>query len=445
MQDLYQSFANTFLGKRLLSRLNFPIPCPLRRHSPAHPLIEGPFLVSTESAGILNAIAQLDPDIQFHKFTQENLTLGFDTCYQNVLVDARPVRSAGQLSDIYRLFHRLTGYVKENGNILIITTKTEDPMHAATQQAIVGFMKSLAKELGKFGITVNNILVNPNAETFLQTSLLYLLSRKSAYVSGQTLEISKGRKFPKPDWQKPLQGQTALVTGACGGIGQSIVRSLAADGAQVLCLDTHTYKPQIKKLAEAVQGHALALDITKPNAAGRIQEEIQNTFGKLDILVHNAGITRDKTIARMTLPLWQQVLDVNLESPLLITQRLIETQTLAQQQSRVIFISSITGLAGNYGQSNYSASKAGILGYMHALNQSHKHILANAVAPGFIETSMTAQMPLPIREVAKRMNAMAQAGLPTDVAQAVSFLTHPASSGVRNQTLRVCGLALVGR
>jgi 3-oxoacyl-[acyl-carrier protein] reductase len=189
-----------------------------------------------------------------------------------------------------------------------------------------------------------------------------------------------------------------------------------------------------------IGGRGLALDVTAKDAGDRILSEC----GPLDVIVHNAGVTRDKMLRNMAPHLWDMVLDINLGSIMRINERLMGEGF--KPGARVVCISSIGGIAGNPGQTNYGATKAGIIGYVDALGPefARRGGAINAVAPGFIETQMTAAMPLVNREVGRRLNSLSQGGLPIDIAEAVTFFASPLSTGVNGQTLRVCGQSFVG-
>ncbi|HWM10153.1 MAG TPA: SDR family oxidoreductase, partial [Solirubrobacteraceae bacterium] len=156
-----------------------------------------------------------------------------------------------------------------------------------------------------------------------------------------------------------------------------------------------------------------------------------------DIVVHNAGITRDRTLARMSEDEWDSVLAVNLESIERINAELADVR-------RIVCVSSVSGIAGNRGQANYATSKAGVIGIVEELAPKLDRATINAVAPGFIETRMTAAMPLATREAGRRMNSLAQGGLPVDVAETIAWLASPGSAGVNGNVVRVCGQSLIG-
>ena len=167
----------------------------------------------------------------------------------------------------------------------------------------------------------------------------------------------------------------------------------------------------------------------------------------MDVVVHNAGITRDRLLVNTDAQRWAQVIDVNLESVLRMNGALLGAQGL-RDGGRVVLVSSTSGIAGNRGQANYAASKAGVIGVVQALARDHalieRGITVNAVAPGFIETEMTARIPLLMREVGRRINSLAQGGLPVDVAEAVAYFAQPASGAVTGNVLRVCGQSQLG-
>jgi 3-oxoacyl-[acyl-carrier protein] reductase len=237
----------------------------------------------------------------------------------------------------------------------------------------------------------------------------------------------------------------AVVTGAAQGIGAAIAEVLARDGAHVVGLDVPAAGDHLAAVANSVRGEALQLDLTTPDAPGALAEHLAARHGGVDIVVHNAGITRDKTIARMADDQWDAVLAVNLAAPERVTEALLDRK-LIRPGGRIIAVSSVSGIAGNRGQTNYATSKAGVIGFVEAQARSVAKwsITVNAVAPGFIETRMTARMPVMIREAGRRMNSMAQGGLPVDVAETVAWLASPGSGGISGAVVRVCGQSLLG-
>jgi 3-oxoacyl-[acyl-carrier protein] reductase len=322
----------------------------------------------------------------------------------------------------------------------------------------------MAKELRR-GATANLVLVGPDTRgAELASTIRFLLSDRSAYVSGQVLrldtllpgalpqdadEAGEPGGAGEPDWEHPLEGETAVVTGAARGIGEVIAATLARDGASVICVDVPSQSGALHELAARIGGQALELDITAATAGATLAERLGGGARPgVDVFVHNAGVLRDKTLGRMERGQWDTVLSVNLGAVEALTRRLLdEDDPLLRRGGRIVCTSSIAGIAGNVGQTNYAASKAGLIGLVEALAPELAGRFGgtvNAVAPGFIETRMTASVPLAIREAGRRMNSLRQGGQPVDVAEAVAFLAAPGSGGINGQTLRVCGQSLLG-
>ncbi|MEU0215693.1 3-oxoacyl-ACP reductase, partial [Streptomyces sp. NPDC006265] len=303
-----------------------------------------------------------------------------------------------------------------------------------------GFTRSLGKEIAR-GRTVNLVRLTDAAAA--ESTLRFLLSPKSAYVSGQVIEVGAAQGPTAADPDRPLSGRTALVTGAARGIGEAVAETLARDGARVVVLDMPQAEQDARRVAERLGGTALLLDMTSADAGARIADALPDG---LDLLIHNAGITRDRRLVNMPAERWISVLEVNLTSVLRTTDALLKDGTL-KRGGRIVATASIAGLAGNVGQTNYGASKAGVVGLVRSLapRALDEHgVTVNAVAPGFIETKMTAAVPLFIREAGRRMNSLAQGGLPADVAETTAWLAHPASGAVNGQVVRVCGQSLLG-
>ena len=205
---------------------------------------------------------------------------------------------------------------------------------------------------------------------------------------------------------------------------------------------------QGEDLAEVVNeigGASLLLDITDEDAPASLAEYLEERHGGADAVIHNAGVTRDRTVARMSEEEWDLVLAINLTAQERINDALLDGGVL-REGGRIVTVSSIGGIAGNRGQTNYGASKAGVIGIVESLAPvlAEQGQTINAVAPGFIETQMTAAMPLGTREAGRRMNSVAQGGLPVDVAETIAWLASPASGGVNGNVVRVCGQSLIG-
>ncbi len=305
-------------------------------------------------------------------------------------------------------------------------------------------MRSVAKEVGK-GATAQLLYVAPGAEAGVESTLRFFLSARSAYVSGQVVRIRAADAAAPADWQRPLADKVALVTGASRGIGEAIAETLARDGAHVVCLDVPDQGEALVDVANRVDGSALQLDITAADAPATLAEHLRGRHGGVDVVVHNAGVTRDKTLGRMTEDQWAMTIDINLSSQERINDRLLSDDVL-RPGGRIVGVSSVSGVAGNRGQANYATSKAGVIGLVEALAPAlaERPATINAVAPGFIETQMTAAMPVPTREAGRRTNSLAQGGLPVDVAETIAWLASPGSAGVNGSVVRVCGQALIG-
>lgn len=322
-----------------------------------------------------------------------------------------------------------------------------DAVSTAVAQATLGFVRSLAKEVGRNGATANALQVPPAAADRLAGPLRFLCSDRSAYVSGQVLGVSA---LAQPlnvaaEGLQRLDGKVAIVTGAARGLGAATAERLAEEGADVLCIDVPAAKSTLDALAARIGATTLPLDITVEDAPTQIVDWLRKQTGGVDVVVHNAGITRDRTLLKMGEADWDAVLAVNLQAVAVIDAAL-DAESLLRDNGREICLSSISGIAGNVGQTNYAASKAGLIGYVarRAQQLPARGITVNAVAPGFIETEMTQRIPVMIREAGRRLNALAQGGQPGDVAEAITFLALPESVGITGQTLRVCGQSLMG-
>jgi 3-oxoacyl-[acyl-carrier protein] reductase len=222
---------------------------------------------------------------------------------------------------------------------------------------------------------------------------------------------------------------------------------MARDGAHVVAVDIPAAGQALAGVANDIGGTAFQLDITAPDAAARLIAHLKERHEGVDVVVHNAGITRDKLLVNMDAERWNSVLAVNLQAQLDITQALLDDANgVLKPGARVVCVSSQSGIAGNRGQTNYAASKAGVIGMVRAWAPAfaERRATINAVAPGFIVTEMTAKMPFGTREVGARLNSLQQGGLPVDVAETIAWLSQPASAGVNGQVVRVCGQSMLG-
>ena len=361
-----------------------------------------------------------------------------------VIFDASGIENSEQLHELYAFFNPIARQVQASGRVIVVGINPESAKtvkQAIAQRALEGFVKSVAKEFKK-GIAANLVYVDPTAKDNLESALRFTISPRSAYVSGQVIRVSKA-KTVDIDWTKPLAGKTAVVTGASRGIGEAIAHVLSRDGAHVICLDVPQQQADLDRVAVEIGGSTLAIDITAADAGEKIKAAAAE-LGGLDIIVHNAGITRDKTLANMKPELWDLVININLSAIERVNDYLISNDGI-NANGRIVCVSSISGIAGNLGQTNYAVSKAGVIGVVKFTAPLLKNgVTINAVAPGFIETQMTAAIPFAIREAGRRMNSMSQGGLPVDVAETIAMFASTASSGLNGNVVRVCGQSLLG-
>ena len=362
-----------------------------------------------------------------------------------LVFDASGIRSVAQLRALYDFFHEAAGSLRASGRVLVLgrAGDGDGPETAAARAALDGFTRSLAKEIGRRGATANLVLVEAGAEARVAGVVRFLLSRRSAFVTGQPVVVSSlAVGSAEPPFVRPLEKKTVVVTGAARGIGEATARLLAQEGAHVVCVDRPGDEGPLSQLARTLGGTAVTADVTSPEAGARLAE-VARARGGIDVIVHNAGITRDKTMARMSQEQWDQTMAVNLDAVVRLTAAL---EPHLREGGRVICLSSVAGLAGNVGQTNYAASKAALVGYVRALapRLAARGITVNAIAPGFIETRLTAAIPTAIREVGRRLAALAQGGRPDDVGQAIVFLSSPGAQGLTGRVLRVCGGAFIG-
>ncbi|WP_406484439.1 3-oxoacyl-ACP reductase [Streptomyces microflavus] len=440
MADRYLHLTGTAPGRFLTRRLGLPQPAPLRRWSLETPRLEGSLLHLTAGASAVTGVAEA--------LSRSGLPVVGDTGRPAAIVlDATGVTTAAGLGDVHAALHPVVRSLAPGGRIVVLGTvpSPDDHHQAAAQQALEGFVRSLGRETGR-GSTVQLVRIPAGGTArAAESTLRFLLSPRSAYVSGQVIELTAATATPGPaaDPAAPLTGRTALVTGAARGIGAAVASVLARDGARVIVLDVPGAREELERTADRLGATALPLDITAPDAADRIAAAVPDGLG---VLVHNAGITRDRRLANMPADRWASVIEVNLDSVLRTTDELLDAGVITRG-GRIVATASIAGIAGNTGQTNYAASKAGIIGLVRSLGPraaADHGVTVNAVAPGFIETKMTAAVPLFIREAGRRMNSLSQGGLPVDVAEAVAWFAQPDSTAVNGQVLRVCGQSLLG-
>ena len=449
--DLYSQIVHSTPGSFLAKQLGIPQPETLRRYRPGDAPLAGTLLIGGEGRVVEPLRTALAED---YDVVSNNLGGRWADSFGGLVFDATGITEPADLKGLYKFFTPLLRNLGPSGRIVVVGTTPEEigSVHQRiAQRALEGFTRSLGKELRR-GATVNLVYLSPDAKpaaTGLESTVRFILSGKSAYVDGQVFRVGAADSAPPADWGKPLDGKVAIVTGAARGIGATIAEVFARDGAKVVCIDVEGpagAPDALGQTASKVGGTALTLDVTADDAVDKITEHLRDVHGgRADILVNNAGITRDKLLANMDEARWDSVIAVNLLAPLRLTEGLVDNGSIGEG-GRVVGLSSMAGIAGNRGQTNYAATKAGMIGLTDALSAAYadKGITVNAVAPGFIETKMTEAIPLATREVGRRLNSLYQGGQPVDVAETIAYFASPASNAVTGNTIRVCGQAMPG-
>ena len=450
MADKYQELVTGGPLTGVAKSLGLPQPPHLRRHKPGDPLLKNDKVLVTGSGADADAVARQlgDWDLNVRRDQAGDDKIGAIVV---VVTEAkRPKELQGPVLNAAKHLRKLD----KGGRFIVISrAKAEhgtdiDVALNATRGGVEGLVRSMGHEV-RGGSTANGILVHDGVDVTAPSvvaSLHFFLSGRSAFVDGQFLTVSSSAGEIPADWDKPLAGKVAAITGAARGIGAAIARQMKADGADVIVIDVPPAGDALSKVANELGGLALQLDITSDDAGNRIADAAKQRFGKLDIVVHNAGITRDKLLANMDEAKWGSVIAVNIEAQLNMNEQLLKHEAF-QKSPRIATMASTSGIAGNRGQTNYATSKAGVIAMVEATADRVASMGGNinAVAPGFIETDMTAAIPFVNRQVARRVNSLQQGGQPGDVAQAISFLVSDRALGVNGEVLRVCGQNIVGQ
>lgn len=450
--DGYTRFVNRPLGKQVAKTVGLPQPVPLRRHTQGDPLVTGSILVLGESASaetVAKHLWQEEYDVR--------RDVGLKQKFSAIIVALDEIQHPQDLSaTVLELGQALRG-LESNGRVITVFRDPDaasiatDASILAARRGVEGLTRSLAKEMRR-GATANGIVLGDDVEmtsASAQSAIRFFLSGRSAYVAGQFLTVSSSAGHIPSDWDTPLADKVIVVTGAARGIGAAISEVIARDGATVIGVDMPSAGDALTDVMNRVGGIAVQMDITGDDAGRQLLEKAGERFGRLDGIVHNAGITRDKLLANMDDSRWDSLIAVNITAPLRINEQLLQARGdgVLADNFRITSLSSTSGIAGNRGQTNYAAAKAGVMGmtqaFAEALGETGGSI--NAVAPGFIETAMTDAMPTATREVARRMNALQQGGRPVDVAEAIALFHADASAGINGTTLRVCGQSMVGQ
>jgi len=400
-----------------------------------------------------------------------------------LVLDGRAAKKTSHLTWLFETARKYSGsdaFRKPGGRVVVVRSgqilsspETQNPEAAAVSEAMVGFAKSLAKENGSRGATVNLLCdatppTKSTSSANIEAPLEWLLSNQSAYVTGQELVVQNS---PQP---RNHNAGTILITGAAGAIGESTAEYFCAtqdEGTtprKLLLLDHPSIESKLSRLAESLALKTpstvidtISLDLSDAeNAAKLLAGEASQRKG-FSRIIHAAGITRDKTLRNMDLETsWLPVMKINLEATMAIDRALVSTpgalfsprndgvssSNTPMGYSSFIYISSVSGICGNAGQSNYAATKAALLAYAKSMAYEFPDHGFRVVSPGFIQTDMTAKMPVLVRTIASKLNVLGQAGQPEDIAAAIAFLSSPEAACLApGSNLRVCGLFMGGR
>ena len=447
MSDKYQELVNGGPLTGVAKSLGLPQPPHLRRHKAGDDVLKNNKVLVTGSGADAEAVAKQlgDWELQVRRDEAGDDKVGAIVV---VLTEAeRPTDLQGPVLAAAKHLRKLD----KGGRVVFISRESNEensPAVNAVRSGVEGIVRSLGHEV-RGGSTANGIVVADGVDVTASpvvSALRFFLSGRSTFIDGQFLRVSSSNGTLPEDWDKPLAGRVAAVTGSARGIGAAIAEQMHELGAKVIVIDIPAAGEALAKVANKIDGLALQQDITADDAGNNIADAAQNRYGRLDIVIHNAGVTKDKLLANMDEAKWGAVIAVNIEAQLKMNEQLLAHPAF-QESPRVVSLASTSGIAGNRGQTNYAASKAGVIGMVSAYADTfaEKGGNINAVAPGFIETEMTAAIPFMNRQVARRVNSLQQGGLPVDVANAIAFLSSDQALGINGTVVRVCGQNIVGQ
>ena len=236
-----------------------------------------------------------------------------------------------------------------------------------------------------------------------------------------------------------FENKVVLITGASGGMGWAIAKKFAEAGAKVALNDIAQAEESLKTITQELGGRYFLADVSKFEEVEKMVQDIQKEFGRLDILVNNAGITQDRTLAKMTKEEWQRVIDIDLTGVFNCSKAALPL--IIANQGKIVNISSLVGQRGNFGQVNYAAAKAGIIGFTKALTKEVGRfgVTVNAVAPGFIETRLTENLPSELKETIKKFTPLGRFGKPEEVASLVVFLASEEANFITGAVINIDG------
>lgn len=449
MAGLLERAFNSGPGQAVAGRLGLPEPPRLRRGTQPP---DGPVVAAslTGSELIAESLARLGivPADPVRDDDGAETPPAYADRIGAILIDARGLVTIDGLEQLRAVLRPAMKSLAGSGRVVLVADPdASGPEANAVRQALDGINRTVGKEL-RGGATSNLLRVAAGTgPADLSSTLSFLLEGRSAFVDGQAWTV--GPAPAQSAGGTTLAGRVVVVTGAARGIGAQIATVAARDGATVVCVDVPAAGEALAELANRLRGSALQLDVTSPDAGERIAAHVASRHAGAQVhgIVHNAGITMDKLLVNTDAQRWRQVLEVNLAAQLRINPVLLDGRPGGLADGgRIVSLASTSGIAGQRGQANYAASKAGVMGLVRALapELAGRGITVNAVAPGFIETEMTAKIPFVQREVFRRSNSLGQGGSPVDVAETIGYFLDPASGGVSGQVLRVCGQNLVG-